>query len=125
MKSPSRFEVARRLHKGEAQCGHVPHSLTRQQGDGAGTGEEFSGERDHGLVQASACFWQTGFCLPEAGLGGLCRWMLLAWVSAARDKAPDQCGVLEEEVRGKQGARPAREPDPTKSRLEGRPDLGA
>lgn len=45
-------------------------------------------------------------------------------MSAARDEAPDQRGVLEEEVRGEQGAGPAREPDPTKSWLAGRPDLG-
>jgi len=39
-----------RIHKGEAQRGHVPHPLLRQQGDGAGAGEDFSGERDHRLL---------------------------------------------------------------------------
>ncbi|MFZ4600494.1 MAG: hypothetical protein ACOYNN_17775 [Terrimicrobiaceae bacterium] len=70
-------------------------------------------------------FGKPDFIFPRAAAGGLCGWVLLAWVSAARDEAPDQRGVLAEEVRGEQGARPACQPDPSKVWLAGRPDLGA
>ncbi len=55
---------------------------------------------------------ESGFRVSQAAAGGLRGWLLLARLPAARDEAPEQRGLLAEEVRREHKARSAGEPRP-------------
>jgi hypothetical protein len=79
------------------------------------------------MAEALAGVREAGLCVPEASTfaeasadreaGGVCRRMLLAWVSEAFHQAAGQCGVLAREDRAQQDARPARQPHAAKERM--------
>src|SRR5438876_8190896 len=52
------------------------------------------------------------FCCAETRC--LCRWLLLAWMSAVRSSAPDKCGVLEGEIRAESEKRKENRGSPKK-----------
>ena len=67
----------------------------------------------------------AGFCLPGGATRAVRGRLLLAWMPEAFKHAGEQPGVLDEEVDGQQGARPAGDARPAARRLARAADWGA
>ena len=118
----------RHLHPVQAQRRDVAHPFAREPGHGAGAGAGLPSARRHGMAAACESEDQeaehhtpalcperrgrrvpgpSGFCFPQAQTGGVRGRLFLARLSAARDEATEQRGLLAEEICPQQGTRSA------------------
>ena len=114
----------RRLHQSETIRGHVANSGTGESGDRVTVDLDLSHERDQRVAEESAGVGATRFCVSRRASRGVCRWLLLAWVSPTLHRARRTCGPLATEARREPDTGSVGDAHAHTSRLEGAPDLG-
>ena len=115
---------SRGLRLSQTIRGHVADSVAGESFDRVEVDRDLSRARDYRVAKESTGVWAARFCVSCRAGGGVCRWLLLAGMSLAWPGACQQCGLLDEEVRGEPASRPAGDSHVEAARVTRGADLG-
>ena len=117
-------QASRRFLKIETFRGNVAHPRSGQQRHRAAANSNFQGGRNYRLAARIKASRQAGFRFSEVKDRGVCRRLLLAWLSHARDQAKASRGILGCETEWQQGPGSESQPAVEGEGVAGDADLG-